>query len=177
MNEKNTGGEHLLHEDIERWRKALELDPGTPERQEAGRALFRPIIEKMDGREIIYDCRELCLMQVVYLEVNDDGFRAVAKPLQYIYNKYPPPEAFETPFYRELREKRPGMRYSPWDPMDFGASWSWIYQVGTAIKWEFVTDMFYFDPAVVAEVKAAAARKVPLDDVKAILDRGKKWRH
>ena len=48
------------------------FDPRTPGLKEAARALLRPIIERMDGQEIIYVCRVPRLMRVDYLEVNKD---------------------------------------------------------------------------------------------------------
>ena len=77
--------EHLSPDEIkDRLRTGWTLDPVTPGLKVAARDLFRPIIESMKGREIIYRCRVPWLMRVDHLQVENDGFHAVATPIQEI---------------------------------------------------------------------------------------------
>src|ERR1039457_1232870 len=55
-------------------RTGYSFDPRTPGLQAAARDLLRPIIESMDGQEIVYVCRFPRLMRVAYLEVDDEGY-------------------------------------------------------------------------------------------------------
>src|ERR1035441_31149 len=64
-----------------RLRTGYQFYPTQPGLQQAARELIRPIVEQMDGQEIIYVCRVAKLMRVNYLEIDDAGFRAVATPV------------------------------------------------------------------------------------------------
>jgi hypothetical protein len=55
-------------------------------------------------------------------------------------------------------------------PFQFRARWDFLHLIGSAIKMNMITDCFYPDPAVVAEVKAAVARNA-FGEISAILDR------
>jgi hypothetical protein len=50
------------------------------------------------------------------------------------------------------------------------ARWDFLHMSGTAISMNMVTDSFFPDPAVVAEVKAAVARNA-LREISGILER------
>lgn len=74
--------EKLTIEEIkQRLRTGCTFYPTQPGLQQAARELIRPIVEKMDGQEIIYVCRVAKLMRVKYLETDDVKFRAVAIPV------------------------------------------------------------------------------------------------
>ena len=61
--------EKLTVEEIkQRLRGGCTFYPMQPGLQQAARELIRPIVEKMDGQEIIYVCRVPKLMRVKYLE-------------------------------------------------------------------------------------------------------------
>ena len=61
--------EKLTLEEIkDRLRTGYQFYPTQPGLQQAARELIRPIVEKMDGQEIIYVCRVPKLMRVKYLE-------------------------------------------------------------------------------------------------------------
>jgi hypothetical protein len=150
------------------------IDPRTPGLQAAARDLLRPIIESMDGQEIVYVCRFARLMRVAYLEVDDEGFRAVATHIHDIDNwmmlamaeRRRRLEAAEGP----IRVPPPDKAENP-NPFNFGARWAGLRMSGSAVCMAMITDHFYADPAVVAEVKAAAARKAPPSEIAAILER------
>ena len=144
--------ENLSSDEIkDRLRTGWTLDPMTPGLKMAARDLFRPIIESTKGHEIIYRCRVPWLMRVDHLQVNNDGFRAVATPIQ------------------EIRDGFMSLQYSKL--LEFGARWHFLRMSGLAICMAMITDRFYAAPAVVAEVKAAAARKVPPSGIAAIFER------
>jgi hypothetical protein len=123
--------------------------PTEPGLQEAAREFFRPIIEKMDGKEIIYVCRFYWLLRVDFLEVDDEGFRAHGTPTHDLDNRM---------FPWEDKPREP-------EPLNFGAQWRSLRLCGGAICMSMLTDHFFPDPAVVADVKAAvaggAAREIP----------------
>ena len=172
MNEK------LSHAEIkERLRTGCTLDPMMPGLQEAARELIRPVVEKMDGQEIIYVCRLPKLMRVNYLETDDDGFRAVATTLSDLGCRITTfadhvalQEARKDWLTKE--EWQAAVNKLPPDtkPLNFGARWAFLHMFGSAIKMNMVTDSFYPDPAVVAEVKAAVARNC-IREISAILER------
>lgn len=142
--------EVLTHDElIERLRTGWQLYPTTPGLKEAARELIRPIIEAMRGREIIYRCRVPWLIRVDELEVDDDGFRAVAQPI------------------REIRDGLFSMQLEA--PFDFSAKWTFLHMCGSAVSMSMITDHFFPDPDVVAEVKAAAARNAEPDEIHKIL--------
>ena len=61
--------EKLTVEEIkQRLRGGYQFYPTQPGLQQAARELIRPIVERMDGQEIIYVCRIPKLMRVKYLE-------------------------------------------------------------------------------------------------------------
>ena len=65
--------EKLTIEEIkQRLRTGYTFYPTHPDLQQAARELIRPFIEKMDGQEIICECRVAKLMRVNYLETNDE---------------------------------------------------------------------------------------------------------
>lgn len=143
-------------------RTGYSFDPTTPGLQKAARELLRPIIERMDGQEIIYVCRIPRLMRVDYLEVNDDGFRAVGTPIHELGNQI-----------MSMENQARVWKNKPLDPtpVDFSARWVFLRISGAAICMNMLTDHFYTDPALVAEVKAAATRHADPADIRAILDR------
>jgi len=110
----------------------------TPGLKEAAREIIRPFIERMDGQEIIYECRSPWLLRITSLEVDDEGFRATGTPVQ------EPPDDFLS----WMLEK----------PLNFSARWFGLTMRGSSISMAMVPDCFFPDPAVVAAVKAAAAR-------------------
>jgi hypothetical protein len=123
-------------------RTGYSFDPETPALQAVARDLFCPIIESMEGKEIIYVCRFYWLMRIDFLEVDEEGFRAVGTPTHDLDN-----------------------RMLPWDdqprqpqPLDFHARWHFLHMCGSAICMNMLADHFFPDPAVVAEGKAAVAR-------------------
>ena len=131
--------EPLTHEQIkERLRTGWTLDFNTPGLEEAARELIRPFIEQMRGREIIYRCRFPWLLRVTSLEVDDRGFRAVGTPAQ-----EPPDDLLS-----EHLDK----------PFQFGARWYAMNMKGSSVGMAMVPDRFWPEPAVVAAMKAAAAR-------------------
>ena len=162
--------EKLTVEEIkQRLRGGYQFYPTQPGLQQAARELIRPIVEKMDGQEIIYVCRIPKLMRVKYLETDDDGFRAVATPVHDLGCK-----PFNEIFARHQASKA-GLAPPPELPLDtmpfqFLARWDFLHLIGTAIKMNMIADCFYTDPAVVAEVKAAVARNA-FGEISAILDR------
>jgi len=143
-------------------RTGYSFEPTTPGLQKAARELLRPIIERMDGQEIIYVCRVPRLLRVDYLEVNDDGFRAVGTPIHELGDEI-----------MSMENQVRVWKNKPLDPtpQDFRSPWVWLRISGGAICMNMVTDHFYTDPALVAEVKAAAARDARQADIRAILDR------
>jgi hypothetical protein len=143
-------------------RTGYSFEPTTPGLQKAARELLRPIIERMDGQEIIYVCRVPRLLRVDYLEVNDDGFRAVGTPIHELGDEI-----------MSMENQVRVWKNKPLDPtpLDFGARWFFLRISGSAICMNMLTDHFYTDPALVAEVKAAAARNARQADIRAILAR------
>jgi hypothetical protein len=85
-----------------------------------------------------------------YLETDDEGFRAVATPLQEIRDGF--------------------MSWSLDQPLDFGMFWRDLRLCGKAICMNMLTDHFFTDPALVVEVKAAAQRRASPAEIRAILD-------
>jgi hypothetical protein len=113
----------------------------------------------MEGQEIIYVCRFYWLMRVDYLEVNDEGFRAIGTPTHDLDN-----------------------RMMPWDDkprepetLNFGARWHFLRMCGSAICMNMLTDHFFPDPVVVGEVKAAVARNAARE-IPTILERAMEGR-
>lgn len=147
MSEENLSIEALR----ERVRTGWMLLPTTPGLREAARDVIRPLVEGMRGQEIIYRCRVPWLMRVTALAVDDKGFRAEAKPI------------------REIRDSIFSMTYR--DRCDFAASWEGLYLAGSAICMVMITDHFFTDPALVAEVKAAADRGARPAEIAALLGR------
>ena len=144
--------EVFTHEQlIERLRTGWQLFPSTPGLREAARELIRPIIEAMRGREIIYRCRVPWLVRVDELEVDDEGFRAVATPI------------------KEIRDSFMSLEYK--EPFTFGARWIGLHLSGSAVSMNMITDHFFPDPGVVAEVKGAAARNANPSEISEILAR------
>ena len=119
-------------------RTGRSFHPFTPGLKEAARELIRPFIERMDGQEIIYRCRAPWLLRVTSLQVDDEGFSAVGTPAQ-----EPPDELLSS-----MLEK----------PLKFGARWIALTMCGSSISIDMIPDCFFPEPAVVAAVKAAAAR-------------------
>lgn len=131
--------EKLTHEEIKaHLRSGRTLHPLTPGLEEAARDLVRPVIEQMRGQEIIYQCRFNWLLRVTSLEVDARGFKAVGRPAQ-----DPPGDLLS----EHLTQ-----------PLTFGARWIALSVDGSAIGMDMIPDRFWPDPAVVAAVKAAAAR-------------------
>ena len=130
------------------------FDPATPGFQEAARDLLRPIIQRMDGQEIVYVCRFYWLMRIDNLEVDDEGFRAHGTPTHHLDNRFPP-------WDDQPREP---------EPLDFGAKWRSLRMLGSAICMNTLSDHFFPDPVVVAEVNAAVARSAT-KEIPAILQR------
>ncbi len=144
--------EILTHDELmERLRNGWQLYPTTPGLKEAARELIRPVIEDMSGREIIYRCRVPWLIRIDELKVDDDGFNAVANPIEEI------PDGI---FSMSLPS-----------PFDFGARWAFLKMIGSAVSMNMITDHFFPDPTLIAEVKAAAARKAVPNEIAAILSR------
>ncbi|MGB7747136.1 MAG: hypothetical protein WBN75_07605 [Verrucomicrobiia bacterium] len=170
--------EKLTIEEIkQRLRTGCTFYPTQPGLQQAARELIRPIVEKMDGQEIIYVCRVAKLMRVKYLETDDVKFRAVAIPVHGLGDRIltiAECAALEKSLKKihTKEEWQAAKNALPLDttPFQFGARWDFLRLIGTAIKMNMITDSFYPDPAVVAEVKAAVARNA-LGEISAILDR------
>jgi hypothetical protein len=161
--------EKLTVEEIkQRLRTGWTLHPWQPGLQQAARELIRPIVEKMDGQEIIYVCRTPKLVRVKYLETDDAGFRAVAIPVHDLGFK-----PFNEVFARHHAAKAglPPPLEQPLDttPFDFGAQWEMLRLHGAAISMNTLTDHFHADPAVVAKVKAAIVRQAGPAEISAIL--------
>jgi hypothetical protein len=155
-------------------RTGYSFDPRTPGLQAAARDLLRPIIESLDGQEIVYVCRFPRLMRVAYLEVDDEGFRAVGTHVHDIDN---PIMLAMAERRRRLEAAKGGIRVPPQDkaehpkPFNFGARWAGLRLSGSAVCMAMITDHFYPDPAVVAEVKAAVVRNASPSEIAAILER------
>ena len=155
-------------------RTGYSFDPRTPGLQAAARDLLRPIIESMDDQEIVYVCRFPRLMRVAYLEVDDEGFRAVGTHVHDIDNWIMVAMAQRR---RRLEAAEGGIRVPPPDKaenpelFDFGARWAGLRMSGSAICVDMLIDHFFPDPAVAAEVKAAVARNAPPSEIAAILER------
>ena len=172
MNEKPTP------EEIERGlRIGYSFDPKTPGLQKVARDLLRPLVEKMDGQEIIYVCRVPKLMRVNYLETDDEGFRAVATPVHDLGCRIPTmaeSAALQEAAKGSLTKKEwlAAVNALPLDtkPLEFGARRDFLHMHGDAISMNMITDHFYPDPAVVAEVKDAVMRNV-LQEILPILER------
>jgi len=174
--------EKLTVEEIkQRLRTGYTFFPTQPGLQQAARELIRPIVEKMDGQEIIYVCRVPKLMRVKYLETDDAGFRAVATPVHDLGNPILTraesatlQKSLENMRTREERQAAIGafLNTVPLDttPFQFRARWDFLPLIGSAIKMTMITDCFYPDPAVVAEVKTVVARNA-FGEISAILDR------
>jgi hypothetical protein len=147
--------EKLTIEEIkQRLRTGYTFHPTQPGLQQAAREVIRPVVEKMDGHEIIYECRVHWLMRVAYLEVNDDGFRAVGTHVHDLGDRIMTLDG-------KPREPK---------PLDFGGHWNFLRMRGSAICMNMITDCFYPDPEVVAEVKAAVARNATRE-ISGILER------
>lgn len=149
----NKEHKHLSHVQLtERIRKGAMFPPDTPGLLEAAREVLRPMVEKLEGQEILYHCRVLTLMRVVYVEVTQARFRVVATPIKYI---------------------NAGLMYAPGaeptQPLDFGGAWSMWYSFKSGIKAMMVPDIFYPDPTFVATVKAAAERGASPEEILALL--------
>lgn len=147
-------------------RTGYSFDPRTPGLKAAARELIRPLVETMKGREIVYVCRDPKLLRVEELKTDADGFCAVAVPLNEPGSRIP--TRYEG---YALRNNWGGRRPSPAEfraaldtlppdtqPFDFGAKWAHLCLHGTAICMNMLTDHFYTDAALVAAVRAAAAR-------------------
>lgn len=135
----------------EKVRTGWSLLPTTPGLREAARDVIRPLVEGMCGREIIYRCRVPWLVRVTALRVDDEGFQAVAEP---------------------IREIRDGMFSDALTaPFEFGGAWEMLHLSGDAIAGGMITDHFFTDPALVAEVKALAERNAPRAEIRAALNR------
>jgi hypothetical protein len=144
--------ETLSFEELKkRVRTGWQLTPTTPRLCEAAREVIRPSIERMRGEEIIYRCRVPWLMRIISLRVDDQGFRAVAEPV------------------REIRDSSFSVNYE--NPFKFFAKWEFLHMCGSAICMAMITDHFYMDPAVVAEVKAAGNRNAPPSEIAEILSK------
>jgi len=164
--------EKLSIEEIkERLRTGYVFYPTQPGLQQAARELIRPLVEPMKGREIVYVCRVPRLLRVEELKVDDDGFQAVGVHVHDLGCK-----SMEE-LYREFVDARAGERVEPSvqpknpPPLDFGASWQHLRLSGSAICMNMLTDHFFTDPDLVAEVKAAAARHAAQGEILAILNR------
>ena len=119
--------------------------------QEAAREVFHPLIEPMKGKEIIYRCRSPWIVRVDRLRVGDRGFYAKGTPIQ------------------QVRDNLLTMDLN--NPMRFSSTWEGLRLLGKAISLFMLTDYFYTDEAVVAEVKAAASRKAAPKEIAQILRR------
>ena len=119
-------------------RTGWSFHPLTPGLHDVARELIRPVIERMEGQEIIYRCRAPWLLRVTALEVDGEGFRAVGAPAQ-----EPPDDLLSSMLER---------------PLKFSAHWNGLTMCGSSVSLFMVPDRFFPDPAVVAAVKAAAAR-------------------
>jgi hypothetical protein len=127
------------------------LDTTMPGFAAVARDLFRPLVKPMAGREIIYTCRRSWLLRITSLKVHGHGFSAIG----------------------ELADRVPG-DYFDWtlnEPFDFAARWRYLTMKGARISMLMLTDCFYPDPAVVAEVKAAAVRGADPREIGGILAR------
>jgi len=117
--------------------------PWTPGLLEAAREVLRPMIENLEGREILYDCHVLCLARVESVEMDDSAFRIVATRIKYI-------------------DTGRGLMYAPGceptQPLDFGGGWSLWYLYQSGIHAQMVCDIFFSDQTFVTAVKAALER-------------------
>jgi hypothetical protein len=147
MNEQNL----TIAELRERVRTGWTLLPTTPGLREAARDVVRPLVEQMCGQEIIYRCRVPWLARVTALRVDEAGFCAQAEPL------------------REIRDGLFSMSYD--GAFEFAARWESLHVSGSAICMAMITDHFFTDATLVAEVKAAADRNAPRSEIAAILSR------
>ncbi|HET7623864.1 MAG TPA: hypothetical protein VFM25_01275 [Verrucomicrobiae bacterium] len=141
----NYTGEKLAREEIDaKLRSHWQLHPDTPGLKEAARDLFRPRIESMRGREIVYTCHVSRVVRVRHLETDDDGFKAVA---------------FQT---HDLGLKI--QMLSDWGnptPLTFSARWECLRLCGDdCIGLCMLADNFNVDPDHVARAKAAAKQEL-----------------
>ena len=143
-------------------RRGYCFDPRTPGLLKAARQLIRPLVAGMDGKEIVYVCRFPRLMRVNYLEVDDQGFRAVATPTHELGALVP-----------SMENNQRSWNLKPLDPqpLDIGAHWSGLRLMGKAICVNLLTDHFYVNPALVAEVKALSTGKPAAAEIRERLER------
>ena len=134
--------------------------------KEAARELIRPLVAGMKGREIVYVCRVPKLIRVEQLKTDDEGFHAVAVALHDLGCRIPTlleAAALERTFKGRQPSKeewRAAVDALPPDtkPLGFGAQWIGLRLRGSAICMNMLTDCFYPDPTMMADIKTAVAR-------------------
>jgi hypothetical protein len=103
-------------------------------------------------------------MRVNYLDADDDGVRVVATPLHHLGSRLLTPDektvmkkTLKNMFtIAEWKAAVAALPAEPEQPWDFTMRWQYLHLCGSAINVCMMPDHLYTDPAVVAEVKAAA---------------------
>ena len=152
---EKTKDRKLSHEELtEHIRKGAMFPPSTPGLMEAAREVLRPMIEHLEGREILCDNHVLELARVEYVEVNEEEFRIVATHIKYI-------------------DTNRGLMFAPgYEPMglrDFGGCWKFWYLRRAGIKPMMSGSIVFLDPTFVAAVKTAVDRGATPDEIFAIV--------
>jgi hypothetical protein len=155
--EVNDEMEILSHEDLKKkLSNGYMFSPDTPGLQEAARDVLRPIIEKMDGQEIVYETCTVRLVHVSFLEVNDEKFRAVATHVRWV----------KWGIWHEPGGNPP----EPEKPFEFWGHWLFFHITRSGgIKGYMSGEVFYPDPALVGLIKAAADRGAQPKEIAALL--------
>jgi len=141
---KSNSVKHLSHAElVNSIRKGAMYPPWQPGLLEAAREVLRPMIEDLEGREILYDHHVLELARVKSVKVDDGEFRIVATRIKFINTQ------------RGLMYA-PG--HEPTGPLEIGGSWKFWYLRRSGIKVQMSCTIFFPDPVLVAAVKAALDR-------------------
>ena len=117
--------------------------PSQPGLLEAAREVLRPMIESLEGREILFDDHVLELARVKFVKVDEEGFRIVATRIKFIDTN------------RGLMFA-PG--HEPTGPLVISGNWSYWYLYRSGIKPMMSACIVFLDLKLVAAVKTALER-------------------
>jgi hypothetical protein len=110
--------------------------PTTPGLAEAAMEVIAPHLTGIVGKDIVYSCRWPYILRVQELDMNEEGFRALATLERVI----------------PLDDRNLGLR----SPFRFGAVWGGLNMCGAAVSMKMLVDFFITDPLIVEKVKEAA---------------------